>query len=103
MENGLTQQKLAVDSGHWPLYRFDPRRIDAGQSPLTIDSAEPKTPLTQFMDSETRFKSLKQMNPDRYQKLEAIAQEQVKAKYAQIKGIEESWKARLAPTAPTQS
>ncbi|MDR1305564.1 MAG: pyruvate:ferredoxin (flavodoxin) oxidoreductase [Verrucomicrobiales bacterium] len=99
METGLNQQKLAVDSGYWPLYRFDPRRLDAGQSPLILDSAEPKTPLEQFMANETRFKALKQINPERYQKLETTAQEQIRQKYAQIKGLETNWKAQLTPAA----
>jgi pyruvate-ferredoxin/flavodoxin oxidoreductase len=97
MEAGLNQQKLAVETGYWPLYRFDPRRLDAGQSPLVLDSAEPKTPLGKFMENEGRFKILKQMNPERFQALESIAQEQVKQKYVQLKNLEASWKAQLAP------
>ncbi len=74
---GPDQQKLAVASGYWPLYRYDPRRRDAGQSPLQVDSGQPNNQLQQFMANETRFRMVEQKNPDRYKALLTIAKRQV--------------------------
>jgi len=82
MEIGLEQQKLAVDSGHWPLYRFDPRRIEAGQAPLQIDAAEAKVPLTSYIENEARYRMLKQSDSARYDLLTAKAQSHIKRQLA---------------------
>lgn len=74
---GMEQQKLAVSSGFWPLFRFDPRRAAAGENGLKMDSSAPKTPLAQFMDNEARFRMLQFSNPERAKQLTAISQEQV--------------------------
>jgi pyruvate-ferredoxin/flavodoxin oxidoreductase len=72
---GAEQQKLAVDSGYWPLYRYDPRRVTAGETPLQIDSAPPKSMLAQFVKNETRFRMVEQQNPERFRQLIANSQE----------------------------
>ena len=77
LENGLEQQKLAVDSGYWPLYRFDPRRMAHGENPLQLDSPMPKVDVGRFMANETRFRVVQQQNPDRYKELLASAQQEV--------------------------
>ncbi|MEI6558026.1 MAG: pyruvate:ferredoxin (flavodoxin) oxidoreductase [Rhodospirillaceae bacterium] len=69
LANGLDQQKLAVDSGHWPLYRYDPRRLAAGEKPLVIDVAPGKAKLAQFMANETRFRVVERDNPERFKAL----------------------------------
>ena len=51
---GCEQQKLAVDSGHWPLFRYDPRRVLVGEAPLQMDSAAPKVELGSYIRNETR-------------------------------------------------
>ncbi|GIX45440.1 MAG: pyruvate:ferredoxin (flavodoxin) oxidoreductase [Candidatus Hydrogenedentota bacterium] len=79
--HGLDQQKLAVDSGYWPLYRFDPRRAAAGESPLKLDSPAPKADLSQFMRNETRFRMVEQMNPERFRMLLEAAKNQVRTRY----------------------
>ena len=53
MAFGLEQQKLAADSGYWPLYRYDPRRADAGEPPLVLDSPAPKVDVSTLMASES--------------------------------------------------
>lgn len=63
MTKGLLQQKRAVESGHWPLYRFDPRLAEAGQNPFQLDSAPPSLPLEEYYYSETRYSVLKQTDP----------------------------------------
>ena len=54
----LEQQKLAVDTGYWPVYRFDPRRVAQGQPGLKLDSPAPKSPLEQFWATQTRFQQI---------------------------------------------
>ncbi|HLW54548.1 MAG TPA: pyruvate:ferredoxin (flavodoxin) oxidoreductase [Candidatus Angelobacter sp.] len=64
LSQGLTHQKLAVNSGHWPLFRYDPRRLKKGENPLQMDSQPPSIPLEQYLYSEDRYTSLKQTHPD---------------------------------------
>jgi pyruvate-ferredoxin/flavodoxin oxidoreductase len=79
---GLEQQKLAVDSGYWPLFRYDPRLAAKGEVPLKLDSAAPKVDLAKFMANETRFGILKNVAPDRADELSAQAQTNVRRHYA---------------------
>jgi pyruvate-ferredoxin/flavodoxin oxidoreductase len=81
MAKGLEQQKLAVQSGHWLLYRYDPRLIGQGQNPLMIDSKEPSIPISQYAYNETRYKMLTQMNEDRAEELMKEAQHDAKARW----------------------
>jgi pyruvate-ferredoxin/flavodoxin oxidoreductase len=81
-EIGLQQQELAVDTGHWPLFRFDPRRAAAGESPLKLDSPAPKAELKAYVENETRYRAVMAANPKRYQELIAEAQKQVRERYA---------------------
>jgi pyruvate-ferredoxin/flavodoxin oxidoreductase len=71
---GARQQKLAVESGQWLLYRFDPRRAVAGENPLQLDSLAAKTKLQDYLLSENRFKMLTKSKPEEAKKLFAQAQ-----------------------------
>jgi pyruvate-ferredoxin/flavodoxin oxidoreductase len=64
MSTGMHQQALAVDSGRWLLYRYDPRRIAKGENPLILDSRSPKLPIEQALYSENRFKMLLHSQPE---------------------------------------
>jgi pyruvate-ferredoxin/flavodoxin oxidoreductase len=64
LKQGPVQQKLAVESGMWPLYRFDPRRAASGDPPLTIDAQGGKIPVQEYMQNETRFKVVEKINPE---------------------------------------
>jgi pyruvate-ferredoxin/flavodoxin oxidoreductase len=79
---GCEQQKLAVDSGHWPLYRFDPRRIELGESPLQMDSPAPKIDLGVYVRNETRYRMVEQAYPEHFKHLLASAQREVINRYA---------------------
>jgi pyruvate-ferredoxin/flavodoxin oxidoreductase len=79
---GLEQQKLAVDSGYWPLFRYDPRLVEKGEVGLRLDSGAPRTELAKFMANETRFGILKNVDPERALELGAKAQAQVRTHYA---------------------
>jgi len=82
MSSGLEQQKLAVDTGFWPLYRFDPRRLAAGQPGLKLDSAAPKVPLAKFWASERRFQAVAGGDPALGKAMLDSAQEEVLSKFA---------------------
>jgi pyruvate-ferredoxin/flavodoxin oxidoreductase len=82
MTAALTQQEKAVDSGYWPLFRYDPRRLAAGESPLKMDSPAPKIDLSVFADGETRFKQIEVSNPEGYRKMLDQAQSDIRVKYA---------------------
>ena len=78
---GLAHQQLAVETGLWPLYRFDPRRKAEGKNPFQLDS-KPSKPVAEFMATETRFKFVKQQNPEHYEELVKMAQAQVDERWA---------------------
>ena len=94
LERGLDQQKLAVDTGYWPLFRFDPRRLANGENPLMMDSPAPKADVGLFMANETRFRVVQQQNPARYQVLLEAAQREVSLRY----GIYEQLAKLVIPT-----
>lgn len=81
MTHGMQNQKAAVDSGQWLLYRYNPERVQAGENPLQLDSAAPKLPVGQYMYMENRFKMLTKSNPDAAAKLLKEAQEDVNTRY----------------------
>jgi pyruvate-ferredoxin/flavodoxin oxidoreductase len=91
LSHGLDQQKMAVDSGVWPLFRFDPRRILEGKPPLQLDSKQGDTKLIDYMRNETRFRMVEKMNPQRFKELTA-AQERFTARrikfYEGLAGLE---------------
>jgi pyruvate-ferredoxin/flavodoxin oxidoreductase len=64
MTRGMDQQKLAVDSGVWNLFRYDPRLAAEGKNPLILDSREPKADVKEYMYNEIRFRSLRQFKPE---------------------------------------
>ena len=82
MAFGLEHQKLAADSGYWPLYHYDPRRTGRGESPLVLDSPAPKTEVATLMATEARFQLTAQQDPDRYRDLVARAQQQIQRRLA---------------------
>ncbi len=81
MAKGLEQQKLAVQSGHWPLYRYDPRLAQQGKNPLLIESKEPSIPFSQYAYNETRYKMLSQLDEARAERLMQEAQHDAKSRW----------------------
>ncbi len=91
MEKGMRQQKLAVDTGYWPLWRYDPRHAGPGEHPFQLDSRRPKLPLTAFTANEARFSMLRRSRPDEAERLGALAQHDVEERrlvYEQLAEIE---------------
>ncbi|HEX5809360.1 MAG TPA: pyruvate:ferredoxin (flavodoxin) oxidoreductase [Anaerolineales bacterium] len=81
MAKGLEQQKLAVQAGHWPLYRYDPRLAVQGQNPLIIESKEPSIPFSQYAYNETRYKMLSQLDEERAERLMQEAQHDARSRW----------------------
>ncbi|HEU4930003.1 MAG TPA: thiamine pyrophosphate-dependent enzyme, partial [Candidatus Krumholzibacteria bacterium] len=84
MAKGMTQQKLAAESGHWPLYRFDPRRAERGENPMQLDSAPPKIPLKDYIYNEGRYRMLVQSDPEAAARLLTAAQAHVNEQWKQL-------------------
>ena len=81
LRNGLEQQKLAVQSGAWPLYRFNPALIEEGKNPLKIDSKEPKIPVSKYAYNESRYRMLLQNNEQRAEALMKKAQQDAESRW----------------------
>jgi pyruvate-ferredoxin/flavodoxin oxidoreductase len=77
LAHGLSQQKAAVQSGYWPLLRFDPRRKAEGLNPLVLDSRAPSLPLQKYAYNETRYTMLAQADPEAARELLRLAQADV--------------------------
>ena len=82
MANNHRQQTLAVDSGHWPLFRFDPRRSADGKNPFKLDSKPPSVDYADFIKSVTRSNMLWRSAPDRAEALLQQARDDVKERFA---------------------
>ena len=89
LSNNHRQQNLAVKSGHWPLFRFNPDKIKQGKNPMHLDSAEPSIPYRDFVKTETRFSMLWQTHPDAAERFLEQAQQDVKNRYHHYKQLSE--------------
>ncbi len=89
---GMHQQKLAVESAYWPLFRFDPRREMQGENPFILDSRDPKISFAEYAYNETRYKMLTKTNPEAARELLAQAQEIVNERWHVYKHMAEVWK-----------
>jgi pyruvate-ferredoxin/flavodoxin oxidoreductase len=81
LRKGLEQQKLAVQAGAWPLYRYNPALAAEGKNPLSIDSKEPTISLDKYAYNETRYRMLLQSDEQRAEKLLKLAQKDVKGRW----------------------
>jgi len=81
MRTGFAQQKAAVASGFWPLYRFDPRLAEQGKNPLQLDSKAPSQPLQDYAYNETRYTMLTKSKPDAAKRLMELAQHDVTSRW----------------------
>jgi pyruvate-ferredoxin/flavodoxin oxidoreductase len=95
MAYGVEQQKLAVETGYWPLYRYDPRRPASGESAFKLDSSAPKGDLAAYMRNETRFRMVEQQGPERYQELVATAKANIQERFRIYEQLE-----KVVPPSP---
>ena len=82
MTRGYEEQKKAVESGHWPLYRFDPRLIQQGKNPLQLDSKPPTIGLEDYIYGENRYRVLQKSNPQIAAELLKLAKEDTARRFA---------------------
>ncbi len=87
MNKGLEQQKLAVQSGYWPLYRYNPQLSAEGKNPLILDSKEPTVPLETYAYNETRYRMLLQSDEQRAESLMQLARQDVKDRWHQYQQL----------------
>src|SRR5215204_5885708 len=90
MAKGMSHQKLAVESGHWPLYRFNPARAAEDKNPFQLDSGDPKIPLQDYIYTEARYRMLQQSDPAVAKFLLGRAQAAVNAKWQQYRQMAEA-------------
>jgi len=85
MGKSQEEEKLAVESGYWPLYRYDPRLADAGKNPFQLDMKEPTGDFQAFLMGEVRYASLHQSFPEEAKKLNAQLEKEYKERYETYK------------------
>ncbi len=81
LSNNLRQQDMAVNSGHWPLFRYDPRKTAAGENPLSLDSKPPSLPYRDFIATEARFSVLNHTHPEDAERFLRLAQRHVETRF----------------------
>lgn len=82
MSKSMEEERRAVECGYWHLYRFNPRLIQEGKNPFTLDSKAPTADLKEFLLGENRFASLKKVDPQRAEELFLRAEKESKARFA---------------------
>ena len=79
-----TEEKNAVASGYWNMFRFDPRVAEEGKNPFQLDSKAPSASYQDFIKNEVRYSALSRQNPERAEQLFASAEKNAKAKYEHL-------------------
>jgi pyruvate-ferredoxin/flavodoxin oxidoreductase len=100
----MTNQKLAVETGYFPLFRYNPMLLREGKNPFKLDSKPPKLPLRDFTSLETRFNMLEKTYPERAKQLTALAAEDIRscwALYEQYAGAGDGRKEKTEKALPT--
>jgi pyruvate-ferredoxin/flavodoxin oxidoreductase len=87
MRKGMNQQMLAVKSGHWPLYRYNPERTKEGLNPFQLDSQKPSIPFAEYAKNENRYQILTKTNPEHAQQLMELAQGDVDRRRQEYEGL----------------
>jgi pyruvate-ferredoxin/flavodoxin oxidoreductase len=90
MQKGMTQQKLAVKCGYWPLYRYNPDRVKEGLPPFQLDCLPPSIPFKDYAYNENRFTVLTRENPEHAEELLHQAENDIKRRWAQYLALAKS-------------
>jgi pyruvate-ferredoxin/flavodoxin oxidoreductase len=105
MATGLQNQKAAVESGQWLLYRFDPQKLEAGENPFQLDSRAPKRAVEEYLMMENRFKMLTKSRPQEAKLLFKMAQQDAEMRWKLYEylatGLSLNAKAETKPTLST--
>lgn len=81
MGQSIEEEKKAVETGYWHLYRFNPELKAEGKNPFVLDSKAPSKPFRTFLDGEVRYTSLKKLFPERAERLYEVAEQNAKDRY----------------------
>jgi pyruvate-ferredoxin/flavodoxin oxidoreductase len=100
LKHGMQQQKLAVDSGYWPLFRYNPAEAAEGRPPLVIDSKPAKISLKDYAYRETRYRMLASIDPDQAARLLKEAQQDVEDRWKRLVQMAGTAPAAAAPAPP---
>jgi len=92
MRFGMRQQKLAVDCGHWPLYRYRPAAEDRLEPEFVLDSQAPSIPLEAYAYNETRYKMLANTKPEEAKRLLTLAQQDIHQRWAVYQSMSDRWR-----------
>ncbi len=84
----MEEEKLAVESGYWQLYRFHPQRLREGKNPLSLDSKAPTLPLQSFLERENRFRQLMKSSPDKAKELFEEAEQNNRVRYGFLQALQ---------------
>ena len=87
MARSMSHQKDVVNSGYWPLYRFDPRMDGDGAHPFHLDSRKPSVPFEAVAKAESRFSMLARSNPEAARRLFELAQRDIDARWQYYEGL----------------
>ncbi len=87
MSAAFDRQKAAVQSGYWPIYRYDPRKLGTNEKAMELDAVEPQLQLGEFMSNETRFRITEQQDPARYQRMVEAANVDVRRRFDILRRI----------------
>ncbi len=90
MGQTIEEEKKAVETGYWHLYRFNPDLKAEGKNPFILDSTEPKRPYREFLDGEVRYTSLKKLFPERAERLYEEAEQNAKDRYESYVNLKNS-------------
>jgi len=90
MAHSQNEEKLAVEAGYWPLYRFNPELRKEGKNPFQLDSKEPTRDPQELLDREVRFKSLTKLFPNEAAKLHAMLKADLKDRYERLKKLNDN-------------
>jgi pyruvate-ferredoxin/flavodoxin oxidoreductase len=88
MRKGMSQQKLAVQSGYWPLYRYNPDRAKEGLNPLQIDSQKPSIPFSEYAKNENRYQILERTKPEVSKELMKQAEEDIARRWKMYEALQ---------------
>ncbi|MDR0466726.1 MAG: pyruvate:ferredoxin (flavodoxin) oxidoreductase, partial [Deltaproteobacteria bacterium] len=89
MGKSMEEGKMAVESGYWPMYRFNPELTREGKNPFQLESKAPNGTLQDFLAGETRYAALASIDPEASKKLRAELEKSCNDRYAQYKALAE--------------
>ena len=99
--HALDQSKLAVQTGYWPLFRYNPALVAEGKNPFVLDSKAPALPLEKYIYNETRYTMLRQSNPEEAKILLAEAEQDVADRWKRYEALAQEFSAVAAVEAVT--